>query len=98
MKLTSSTIEKSKFSFQPGRRQNDVVNWTLVKMIENPGCSIEDLTRMWDEFYLDRSKAKVVESLLAWDEEPEHRIEIVHGTYAQEDPIDLSAYIIDMEY
>lgn len=92
---TTEQIEKCPDSFYRGRRQNDMVNWTLAAMLEGLGSSATELFEVWKERFGELTKEQQYEMK---DYEDEYKIYTVWDYYNKEDADTLEELQIEMVY
>lgn len=92
---TTEQIEKCPDSFRHGRRQNDMVNWTLAAMVEGLGNSDAELFDVWKERLTDLTKEQQHDME---DYEDEEKIYTVWSYYHEEDADILEDLMIEMVY
>lgn len=92
---TTEQIEKYPDSFRHGRRQNDMVNWTLAAMIEKLG---DDATQLYHEWKKRKSNLTNEQQHDMLDYEDEEKIYVVWDYYKEEDVDTLEDLMIEMVY
>ena len=92
---TTEQIEKCPDSFRHGRRQNDMVNWTLAAMVEGLGSDGVQLIEVWKEHFEKLTKEQQCDME---DYEDEDKIYVVWDYYQYEDVDTLEDLMIEMVY
>lgn len=94
-------IEKCEDSMSEGRRNNDIVNWTMacmaLKILAGEDCIDINAFTLQQQFD-DAFGGKIMDGKYLLNYDWEEKIELVVNSYWKLQPEELEALLIDVEY